>query len=418
MAIKVPIGDPLKDVNVVKTPEELAQEAADIEAARIAQEAADAEAERLRIEAANNVPNSSNKIVFETPDGNIEATLNDAGDAVNADGTVLYTAAEIAVFSAPEEDIITQAAKLSGIIVLDTEGNPKVYENTAEGLAQRESDIKRLGYIEAETKAVSTWLQKNPDLASMYEYKRIHGTLEGFNTFVDYTEVTIDPADIDQQYTIVYTAEIQRGSSPERAKKLADYAKADNTLFADATDSLKYLETIQSKQIESVTAREKAAEIAAIEAENNYFGIAYDQNGKEKVLNVEGSIYDMVVTKGAIGNLRIPIEGVTIKDPKGSPKTYTRREIFDYINTPVKEIDGELYSQAQLDEFKRVSNKNELVSTYIKNLFGGNLDSLISTTKLQDKANEVRIIKTSSKSSSNSSSSNPGRVVIPVGKKT
>lgn len=386
-----------------KTPEQ-------IEAERVAQEAAD-EAARLAAEKTN----TSTIIIANESGEETTFNLNDTGDAIDAEGKVIYTAAQLKEFEEPEKEVnsIEDISKLSGIVILSEDGIPKVYENTVEGFAQREADIKRLGYQEAAEKALESFFAENDDLAAMAKYKKTYGTLEGFNNHVDYTKLVLDKDNTEQLYDIIIKAELKKGTSIDRAKRIADFAKADNSLFIDAQESHTYLKTIQESEFAQAIAKEKAELDAAIEVDNNYFGIAYE-NGKEKILNVENSIYDLVVNKGTFGGLTIPIEGITIKDPKGTPKHFTRRQIFDYISIPVAEIDGELYSQAQIDEIKRTSNKEELIATYMRNLTGGNLDTLISTSKLKDKADQIRKVVIKSNSSKQTVGGGSKKVVVPV----
>ena len=121
----------------------------------------------------------------------------------------------------------------------------------------------------------------------------------------------------------------------------------------------------------------------------------------------------MVVNKGIIGNVRIPIDGLTVKDNKGTAKHYDRRAIFDYIYTPVAEINGELYSQAQIDEYNRLSSKDNLVSTYIHNLLGGDVSQLVEVSKRQQNATAIRTIKVKAAQSSKQTGGSK-KVVIPI----
>jgi hypothetical protein len=412
--VVIPVGED-GNVEITLTPEQIEakrlSDLAEAETARL--EAERLEAERLALETANK-DTSKNTIILEIDGKEVTHTLNEQGDVLKEDGTILYTAAQLKEFEEPEVDLVTKISTLSGIQVLDETGKPKVYTSDPESLAQRESDIRKLGYQEAQQIVLQKYLEANPEFAAMADYKRIYGTLDGFASHVDYSKITLDANNAEQLYDIIYKAELKKGNTADRAKRLADLSKSDNTLLSDAEDSKKYLETLQLADSKAADDRINAIRNAEIDQENQYFGVAYNEQGKEVVLNVAGSIYDMVVAKGEIGDLKIPIDGITIKDDKGTSKTYTRRQIFDYINNPVKEINGEYYTQAQLDEFKRVSDKKEIVSTYIRNLLGGDLSSLITISKLKDKADNVRRIKIGEKSSSKSSESGSKKVIIPI----
>lgn len=356
----------------------------------------------------------SKTIIVEDADGKeVTLNLNDNGDALDSEGKVVYTANQLADMDADdEEELINVVSSISGIQVLDESGKLKQYPNTAEGFAQREADIKAQTAREVKTKALNQFLEENADIASLYEYKRTYGTLEGYRDHIDYTKISIDPKNEKQQYDIIVSAEIQRGNSPERAKRIADMSKADGTLLNDSTESHDYLKTRQEREITASRQAQERAINDAIEAENKYFGVTYDERGKEVILNVENSVYDLVVAKGKIGNLVIPIEGVTVKTNEGS-KAFTRRQIFDYISKPVKEVDGQLYTQAELDEYNRISKKENLIVTYLGNLFGNDLSSLVETSKLKDKADSIRRLKVATKTSPTPVNASK-RVKIPV----
>lgn len=421
--IIIPTGG---DVELETPEEKIAREAAE-EAAKsktpeqIEQERL--EAERLKSEEdANKEGNVIPTIIIANEKGE-ETTfnLNETGDAVDSEGKIIYTAKEIEDLEngtdtdTDEVNDIESISKLSGIVVLNEDGTPKVYENTVEGFAQRESDIKKLGYIEASQKALTSFFEENEDLADMYKYKQTYGTLEGFTNHIDYGKLVLNKDDEGQLMDIIIKAELKKGTSLDRAKRMANLSKADNTLFIDAQESQSYMKTIQDKEFQEANDKKQRDLKDAIDKDNAYFGIEY-KDGKEVILNVENSIYDLVVNKGSFGGLQIPIEGVTIKDPKGQPKHITRREIFDYISTPVAEVDGELYTQAQLDEYKRLSNKEEVITTYVKNLMGNNIEALISTSKLKDKANTIRRIQVKQSTQKPPVNNGNKKVVIPVRK--
>lgn len=391
---------------ITKTQEQIDEDA------RIAKE----ESERVSSDKTDNQSSTSSIIVANESGEEVTYSLNESGDAIDGEGKVVYTADQLKSFSEPDADTntIEDISKLSGIVILDETGTPKKYENSIEGFAQREVDIKNIGYQEAANNALTQFFAENDDLEAMYKYKRTYGTLEGFSNHVDYTKLVLDKDNPDQLYDVIIKAELKKGTSIERAKRIADFAKADNSLFIDAKESHTYLKTIQETELRDAESRENTALANAIEEDNKYFGIAYE-NGKEKILNVENSVYDIVVNKGTFGGLTIPIDGLTIKDPKGTSKHLTRRQVFDYISLPVAEVDGVLYSQAQIDEIKRTSNKEELIATYMRNLTGGNLEALITTSKLKDKADQIRrVIVKSNTTTRTTSGGSDKKVKIPV----
>lgn len=386
-----------------KTPEEIAAEKAAAEAARL-----------KALEDAN-----KNTIVLEIEGVENTYNLDAQGNVLNPDGTILYTAAELETLSADDSNQPSQLESivaLSGVKVLNSDGSEKVYEDTIEGFAQREVDIKQLGYNEGLSKAMDVFFKNNPELKSMYDYKRVNGSLDNYNNFIDYSKIQLDPNNEQQLIDMIVSAEMAKGTSKERATRIANLSKIDNTLLVDAQESQKLLVSSQEEAVKAAEKREAEYLQSEIEKEQKIYGIAYDEKGNEKVLNIEGSIYDMVVTKGTVGKIIIPKDGITVKQPDGTVKQFSRREIFDYIYVPKVEIDGELYTQAQVDEYKRTLKTDELVATYIRNLLGGDVQSLVRTAALDAKANEVRkvVVKSTGKSTTIAKPAGNQQIVFPI----
>ena len=156
-------------------------------------------------------------------------------------------------------------------------------------------------------------------------------------------------------------------------------AKNDETLLVDATEALSFLSNSQSKITNAKQAEKQASIEAEAEAENKYYGVAYAEDGKEVILDVKDSIYDIIVKTGKIGDLVIPLEGLKVKGKDNKVINATRKQIFDYISVPVKELNGIVYTQAQLDDINRTNNKSELVLRYLGNLLGNDISQLTKT---------------------------------------
>jgi hypothetical protein len=430
--IIIPVGDPIETV-IVSTGEETPQAKMAREAAELA-EREEATAQKLIDDAKPKpgepgyvepvvipiVPTDEIQTIEITGEDNVVSTFNldKDGNAIDDKGTIVYTAAKLLELGADQpadEDQFTAISTLSGIKLLNPDGTPKTYENTVEGFAKREIDVKTLAIQEGANLGVKNFLESNPELADMYEYKRMYGSLDNYTSFVDYSKMVIDPVKKDINIDLIYKAEIQKGTSPDRAKRIANFSVADDTLVADATEALEFLKTAQVSKVTERATRENTALLKEIEQENMYFGVAYDDKGKEIVLNVKDSIYDIVVNEGKVGNIVIPKEGLIVKQTDGSAKNFTRKQIFDYISLPVKEINGEYVTQAQLDEHKRLTDKTQVIGTYIRNLLGGDISQLVEAAKLKDKATTVRKLVIKSGSSVNKGSEGTkGKPIIVV----
>ena len=179
---------------------------------------------------------------------------------------------------------------------------------------------------------------------------------------------------------------------------------------------MEWLRKHQADEIAAIKAKEEADYKAEIEKEIKFYGVSYEDDGKVKIYDAPGSLYDLVVVKGQIGEYAIPQEGLRIKTNDGE-KLISRQELFDYFSRPIKEINGMVYSQAQLDEIVRLSNPAELAMRFIMNLNGG-VEQLIKTTIAKQ---EVKRLKSmTSKPNRNNgipkrtTSSKDDKIVLPI----
>jgi len=318
--------------------------------------------------------------------------------------------------SNPDEITFDTILKASGINIIGEDGNPKTYDMTTEGFVNWAKDIERNSYSAGINDAAKELFKANPDLYEMYKYKIDNGTLEGYSRRTNLSSTIIDNNTDEQTlYDIIYTSEIAQGKTPDRAKKIADYAKGNNSLKEDAEDSLNILRNIDRTKEQARLAKAAQEERAAIEAEQKYFGVDYDERGRERVLNIEGSMYDLVVNKGNVGDMFIPASGIKVKTNNGE-KQLSRKDIFDYMAKPAKEINGIYYTQAQIDEYNRMRNINEATKQYVLNLAGKNaLDGLIN------KAVTNRVIKIYKNNQNNNKIPEPNangnskpKIVLPI----
>ena len=319
-------------------------------------------------------------------------TLDDNGNAVDDNGEIKFTKEQIDAMSDEganelDGDYIEAISKASGIVIKDEKGEPVKFEPTIEGFAKREAAVKALGEREGFAKGFNEFLANNPDIAALVEYKSKFGTIEGYSANVDYSKVEIKDDD-NLLADLIYKAEIQKGTSPERAKRIVEFAKTNNTLKDDATESLNWLRKTQESEIKAIREREAKEMQAELEKEIKYFGVSYEDDGTVKVHNAPGSLYDLIVVKGQIGEYALPKEGLRIKTTDGE-KLISRQELFDYFSRPVQEINGMVYSQAQIDEINRLSNPAELAMRFIMNLDGG-VDQLIKAELAKKEVKRLR----------------------------
>lgn len=400
-----------------KEQEEAERKAAEEEARKKAEEE---EAKRKAEEEARlkaQEQETDDKIIIDE----VEYKLDENGNAVDESGEIKFTKEDIEKMSSNDDDdtlegdYIEEISKVTGIVIKDDKGQPLKFESTIEGFAKREAAVKALGEREGFNKGFNDFLKQNPDIAALIDYKNRFGTIEGYSANTDYSKLEIKDDD-NFLADLIYKAEIQKGTSAERAKRLVEFAKTNNTLKDDATEALEWLKKNQQAEVDSYQnalkaemEKERAKEIA-------FYGVTYE-NDKVVVHQADGSLYDMVVKKGQIGDYAIPTEGIRVKTNEGD-KLLSREDLFDYFARPAVEVDGMVYSQAQYDAMVRLNNPKELALHFIMNLTGG-LDQLVDSTITKRKIGEIKRLKsvTSKTSGSGGKQKKTGqndKIVLPV----
>ena len=410
------------DVDDIKKPDDTETE--EEKAARLAKE----EQDRIAAEEAQKKAESENQ---EDTTNEVEIdgetyTIDENGNALK-DGNIIYTKEQLDEMSETDNEIddseddsvvtINDIAKLSGINLVDDDGNPIEYEWSEEGLAKREADVYTLGKQEGFKDGFTQYLNENPDIAAIIEYKNRFGTIEGYSNTVDYSKMSL-PESEDELMALIYAAEIQRGNPPERAKKIAEFAKANNDLANDAKLSLDYLKKNQEQEIKNRQQQIAIQEQQERQQEIAFYGVDYI-NGKEIVVpEAKGSLYDCIVNKGTLKNYQIPIEGITIKTENGIKKM-SRKEVFDYLSKPVKEIDGVYYTQAQLDEISKINDPQEYALRCIANLNGG-ISNLVEKKIAEKEIKRLRSLKENKDRAkgkvTKKTETNTGKIVLPIHK--
>ena len=351
-----------KEVEDKAKAEEEARKAAEEEAKRKAEEEAAAKAN----EDANKETGDANKIILTTDDGDIEYELDAEGNAVK-DGQIVYTKAQLDEFAAAEqqEEIIDVSAisAISGLTPVNTDGTPKQYEMTVEGLAQRDADIAEIARHQAESEAITNFFRANPDIHQAALYKQTYGSLEGFANHVDWTTMSIEDKSEAQLEAIIRSAEKRKGTSDAQIDRIIRFSKADKVLNETAKESLDYLAANQKRD---------------------------DDHGKAKVLNVPDSLYDKIVNKGIIGGLAIPTAGIK-RTVNGKEQILTRKDLVKYLTAPVVEIGDSLYTQAQKDVFDMLADNETFAMVALRNLLGADISQLAAASIRQENVRRLNI---------------------------
>ncbi len=382
------VGDPDKGSDETARLGKEAADAATAEAARLTLEnkggktAEELEAERKAAEQQNGTPNDTpgndTSIIFENEDGTeVTYKLNEKGDAINEDGSIFKTSAEIATLSSTATDeneiSINDIAKISGINIIDDKGAPIEFDSTIEGFAKREVAIADQYMNQGYNKALEDLYKSNPEIPILLQHKKLYGNLDSFGKAIKYQDINIDADNKDLHKSLIIEAEIARGRDIKAATKLADMYIADGSSHDEAKSAHQYLLDKQ-KQLDAAQAKTiaDAQEDMQRKAET-YYGVKLD-NGKVTPLNIENSVYDKIVKKGVIGEFKIPETGVTVKQPDGKTIKLSREELFNYMSI----VDSELgMTRAEAYQQQYLKDTNNYILHNLRMLMGYDFNQLI-----------------------------------------
>ena len=289
-------------------------------------------------------------------------TLDDAGNAL-LNGNIVYTADQLED-QGGEDDYITLIEQNTGLQVLDETGNPIQFENSVEGLVAREKAIVEKVKNETRKNVLNELTSTNPEITQILNYKKLHGTIEGFKLNTDYSTVSFVENDKENHKQLISEELRVKGLSQKDIDITLKGLEIDNSLATRAKESEAYLLTITNERNQRI--QQEIADKQRIQTEQleKVYGVTFE-NKKVKPLNVEGSIYDLIVTKGKINDFEIPTSGIVVTK-NGKKEVLTREAIFNYI--AIATPNG--YSQAQIDDAAYTENNSNKIARYLKNLLG------------------------------------------------
>jgi hypothetical protein len=341
--------------------------------------------------------------------------LDSAGNAINEDGTIAYTKEQLEEEPEAAEIDINKLVEEVGINITDESGNLVSFDNTPEGIAMYAKHLAANEYERGSKETLDKFMKANEDVFDMVRHKRIYGTLENYKDSINYSNITIDSKNEEQQLDLIKQSRALKGDTKEEVERFIKYSKIEGTLNKDAEEALKHLKGVQDKN-EKVALAKQQAEIRAIEEQEiNWFGVDVD-NGKLVDKNIEDSIYDKIVKKGKVASLTIPKTGLVVTQADGSKRAVNRQEIFDYIYKPVHEDEsGRLYSQAEIDEINNNKNKDVVLIRYLQNALGKDFNQLLKEEIQNIEAQNIRKLRVKGvQGTSNVRKEAKGNLVLPI----
>jgi hypothetical protein len=318
--------------------------------------------------------------------------LDSNGNALNEDGTVAYTKEQLE--DQPDSTAVDLNTLIEevGINVVDEEGSPLTFDNTPEGIASYAKHLAANEYRRGSKETLDRFMQANEDVMDMVRHKRIYGTLDNYKDSINYSNIILDSNNEEQLLDIIHQSRSAKGDSKEEVERFIKYSKIEGTLAKDAEDALKHLKDMQDKNEKVALAKQEAERKAFEEQEITWFGVDVD-NGKLVDKEIEGSIYDKIVKKGKVASLTIPKTGLVVTQQDGSKRAINRQEIFDYIYKPIQEIDGRLYSKAEIDEINANKNMDVVLIRYLQNALGRDFNQLLKEEIQNIEAQNIRKLR-------------------------
>lgn len=335
-------------------------------------------------------------VEIETDDSKVSGFRTKDGHIIDKDGNVILTARQAFELEnqsetsdqTSEELTIENIAKLSGIELVDETGKPLQFEATSAGFAAREAKIQEMAISKGKQEALIEFFNQHEDLKDVYLYKSKNGTIDNYKPSTDLINSNLVKEETDKLEQIIIQAQIAKGDTKEKAERFVNYSKSDNKLYEDAIEAQTYLKAKQQEQVENkAKADRKAAE--------EYYGFTYEGD-KEVVIDNEGSLYNKIITKGKIGDFKIPETGIKVKQEDGSIKQLSKRDILNYIALSADEYGN---SQAEIDFNKRINKPDEKILLYLTTLMHGDLSQLSNELAKQDKITKGKTIITLGKKS-------------------
>lgn len=236
-----------------------------------------------------------------------ELTLDKDGNQIDEEGNVVKTALELA----RENTVVNEMAYKSGFEFLDENGNPKIYSDDADGFMEFANDVSERNFSEWR----QAFFNQHPVLAEVTKHLLTGGSLETFNTPVDYSKIDITKLDDAGKENIIRRSFEVQGFSKDRIDGFIQLFKDSNSVDSQLVKSITDL-----NQYEQSMAQQRDA--------------LYEQQVRQEQQEMEqywNSVEDKVID-GNLGSIQIPDQ-----DKQG---------FFDYMSAAV---DARGYTQEMLD---------------------------------------------------------------------
>lgn len=275
-----------------------------------------------------------------------ELTLDPKGNQIDSEGNIVKTKVELAV----ENTVSNKLHADSDYEFLDEEGNTKIYSDDDAGINDYANDVA--GQLNEDWK--SAFFNQTPELAEVSKHLLSGGTMDTYNSAVDYSKLDIATMNKDDKLKHIRRSFEVTGLGEDRINGLLQLFSDSNTIDAEV-----------AKAIPALIANEASVATARNEA--------YDATMAQKRtdnINYWGTVNETVST-GKLADITIPET-----DKQG---------FFDYLSA---DADGKGNSQEMLDSGKETLEQ-QLQVKYLR-FKGFDLSKLVDSKVRTEKVVSLR----------------------------
>lgn len=306
----------------------------------------------------------------------VEYPIAEDGSVVAEDGTVLLTKEALLDNVMANDDylndldntgsIYSMAESITGLKLMDEDGNPVEFEETPQGLAQRDLHIAKQEGNRLAGELINNFFEANPLLEKAFYYLKAKGSLDGFGAKTNHEGIEITEDNELLQENIVIEAEMMRGLTREQATKRATLYKKNDMLYEESKLGLEFMINTEKAAEEADKEAYKAQQEALVKQQNEYW---------QAVANK--------VSTGKVLDYNIP-ENIRVALPNGTVKYYTRQDFYNYISIPVK--NG--LTQAQVDA-QAESLDTKIFNDYLR-FVGHNMGYIVEQRVKQERVKDLK----------------------------
>lgn len=303
-------------------------------------------------------------------------TIDDNGNAVDAEGNIFKKAEEVAdwiksftVENPAEDNTLANIQKALDVEITDENGQPIKYEDTPEGIQQYVNDVVETAKEEIATDTMQQFYQKFPFAKDIVDYYIANGnSLEGYGVMPDRSGIEIDDNNVAQQEAIIRTAWKENGQKGD-VEHYIQYLKDSKTLTETAKAELAGLQEKDENARKQLAAKAAEKHKQDVENETKYWQ----------------SVKDIINSK-TIGEYQL--SDTIVRNVNGQKQSATLNDFYNYIARADKNGLTD-YSKDLLNRKPEIALANDILQAYLT-FTGGDYTSLVKKATTE---NEVRTLR-------------------------